>query len=56
MNPQVWVKSGSDLLSAIPEQRLEGIIGMRKDSCYEPSLRTGAEALLPICNLNPQIK
>jgi len=31
-----------DLLSAVREQRLEGIIGKRKDSLYQPGKRTGA--------------
>lgn len=31
-----------DLLSAVREQRLEGIIGKRKDSLYQPGRRSGA--------------
>jgi bifunctional non-homologous end joining protein LigD len=31
-----------DLLSAVREQRLEGIIGKRKDSFYQPGKRSGA--------------
>ena len=31
-----------DLLSAVREQRLEGIIGKRKDSLYQPGKRSGA--------------
>src|SRR6266446_5530175 len=31
-----------ELLSAVREQRLEGIIGKRKDSLYEPGKRSGA--------------
>src|SRR5947208_12825410 len=31
-----------DLLSAVREQRLEGMIGKRKDSHYQPGKRTGA--------------
>ncbi|HZV89188.1 MAG TPA: non-homologous end-joining DNA ligase [Candidatus Binatus sp.] len=31
-----------DLLSAVREQRLEGIIGKRKDSVYQPGKRSGA--------------
>jgi DNA ligase D-like protein (predicted ligase) len=31
-----------DLLSAVSEQRLEGIIGKRKDSLYQPGKRSGA--------------
>jgi DNA ligase D-like protein (predicted ligase) len=32
----------TDLLSAVREQRLEGIIGKRKDSAYQPGKRSGA--------------
>jgi bifunctional non-homologous end joining protein LigD len=32
----------NDLLSAVREQRLEGIIGKRKDSVYQPGKRSGA--------------
>ena len=31
-----------DLLSAVREQRLEGIVGKRKDSLYQPGKRSGA--------------
>src|SRR5690349_3361573 len=31
-----------DLLSAVREQRLEGVIGKRKDSLYQPGKRSGA--------------
>jgi bifunctional non-homologous end joining protein LigD len=31
-----------DLLSAVREQRLEGIVGKRKDSVYQPGKRSGA--------------
>jgi ATP-dependent DNA ligase len=34
-----WIGS---LLSAVREQRLEGIVGKRKDSVYEPGKRSGA--------------
>ena len=34
--------SSADLLAAVREQRLEGIIGKRKDSLYESGKRTGA--------------
>src|SRR5260370_5948141 len=32
----------NDLLAAVREQRLEGIIGKRKDSVYQPGKRSGA--------------
>ena len=32
----------TDLLRAVQEQKLEGIVGKRKDSLYEPGRRTGA--------------
>ena len=31
-----------DLLSAVREQGLEGVIGKRKDSLYQPGKRSGA--------------
>src|SRR5437588_891195 len=34
--------SGNDMLAAVRQQRLEGVIGKRKDSLYEPGKRTGA--------------
>jgi bifunctional non-homologous end joining protein LigD len=34
--------SGNDMLAAVRQQRLEGVIGKRKDSFYEPGKRTGA--------------
>jgi ATP-dependent DNA ligase len=34
--------SATDLLSAVREQGLEGIIGKRKDGLYEPGKRSGA--------------
>ena len=34
--------SAADLLAAVRQQRLEGIIGKRKDSLYESGKRTGA--------------
>src|SRR5882724_5185926 len=34
--------SSTDLLAAVRQQRLEGIIGKRKDSLYESGKRTGA--------------
>jgi len=34
--------SSTDLLAAVREQRLDGIIGKRKDSLYESGKRTGA--------------
>ena len=34
--------SGSDMLAAVRQQQLEGLIGKRKDSLYEPGKRTGA--------------
>jgi DNA ligase D-like protein (predicted ligase) len=34
--------AATDLLSAVREQGLEGIVGKRKDSLYEPEKRTGA--------------
>ncbi len=38
-----YVESGAtELLAAVREQYLEGIIGKRKDSFYEPGKRTGA--------------
>lgn len=32
----------NDLLSAVREQRLEGIVGKQKDSHYQPAKRSGA--------------
>src|SRR4029077_20524663 len=32
----------AELLSAVREQKLEGIVGKRKDSLYEPGARSGA--------------
>jgi len=38
-----YVDTGpKDLLSAVRKQRLEGIIGKRKDSLYQPGKRSGA--------------
>jgi ATP-dependent DNA ligase len=37
--------SASDMLAAIREQRLEGIVGKQMDSLYEPGERTGAWVL-----------
>jgi ATP-dependent DNA ligase len=37
--------SASDMLAAIREQRLEGIVGKQRDSVYEPGKRTGAWVL-----------
>ena len=34
--------SASDMLAAVRQQRLEGVIGKRKDSLYEPRKRTGS--------------
>ena len=34
--------SAAQMLSAVREQRLEGVIGKRRDSMYEPGKRTGA--------------
>jgi DNA ligase D-like protein (predicted ligase) len=34
--------SGNDMLAAVRQQRLEGVIGKRKDSLYEPGKRTGS--------------
>jgi ATP-dependent DNA ligase len=34
--------SAEQMLSAVREQRLEGIVGKRKDSVYEPAKRSGA--------------
>jgi bifunctional non-homologous end joining protein LigD len=34
--------SATDMLNAVREQRLEGVIGKRKDSIYEPGKRSGA--------------
>jgi bifunctional non-homologous end joining protein LigD len=34
--------SAADMLAAIREQRLEGVVGKRMDSVYEPGQRTGA--------------
>ena len=31
-----------DMLAAVRQQQLEGVIGKRKDSLYEPGKRTGA--------------
>ena len=33
---------GSDMLAAVRQQQLEGVIGKRKDSVYQPGKRTGA--------------
>jgi hypothetical protein len=34
--------SGNDMLAAVRQQQLEGVIGKRKDSLYEPGKRTGS--------------
>ena len=34
--------SAEQMLSAVREQRLEGIVGKRRDSVYEPGKRSGA--------------
>jgi ATP-dependent DNA ligase len=34
--------SANDMLAAVRKQQLEGVIGKRKDSLYEPGKRTGA--------------
>src|SRR5437660_9374349 len=34
--------SANDMLAAVRQQQLEGVIGKRKDSPYEPGKRTGA--------------
>jgi ATP-dependent DNA ligase len=34
--------SAEQMLAAVTEQRLEGIVGKRKDSVYEPGKRSGA--------------
>ncbi len=34
--------SASDMLAAVRQQKLEGVIGKRKDSLYEPGKRTGS--------------
>ncbi len=34
--------SASDMLAAVRQQQLEGVIGKRKDSLYEPGKRTGS--------------
>ncbi len=34
--------SGTNMLAAVRQQQLEGVIGKRKDSFYEPGKRTGA--------------
>jgi ATP-dependent DNA ligase len=34
--------SATDMLTAVRQQQLEGVIGKRKDSLYEPGKRTGA--------------
>jgi DNA ligase D-like protein (predicted ligase) len=34
--------SASDMLAAVRQQQLEGVIGKRKDSLYQPGKRTGA--------------
>jgi bifunctional non-homologous end joining protein LigD len=34
--------SATDMLAAVRQQQLEGVIGKRKDSLYEPGKRTGA--------------
>lgn len=35
-------KSAADMLRAVREQRLEGVVAKRRDSLYEPGKRTGA--------------
>src|SRR5215468_4769865 len=38
-----YIKASADqMLAAVKQQRLEGIVGKRKDSPYEPGKRTGA--------------
>jgi ATP-dependent DNA ligase len=44
---RIWISdyveaSAPDMLHAVREQRLEGIIGKRRDSVYEPGKRSGA--------------
>jgi bifunctional non-homologous end joining protein LigD len=34
--------SANDMLEAVRQQQLEGVIGKRKDSLYEPGKRTGS--------------
>ena len=34
--------SANDMLAAVRQQQLEGVIGKRKDSLYEPGKRSGA--------------
>jgi ATP-dependent DNA ligase len=34
--------SPADIISAVREQRLEGVVAKRKDSLYEPGKRTGS--------------
>jgi ATP-dependent DNA ligase len=34
--------SGNDMLAAVRQQQLEGVIGKRKDSLYQPGKRTGS--------------
>jgi ATP-dependent DNA ligase len=44
--------SASDMLAAIREQRLEGIVGKRMNSVYEPGKRTGAWIVFNPVHLN----
>src|SRR5438477_7628833 len=37
-----FVASANDMLAAVRQQQLEGVIGKRKDSFYQPGKRTGA--------------
>jgi DNA ligase D-like protein (predicted ligase) len=37
-----FASSGKDMLSAVRQQQLEGVIGKRRDSLYEPGKRTGS--------------
>ena len=34
--------SATDMLAAVRQQQLEGVVGKRKDSFYEPGKRTGS--------------
>lgn len=38
--PPAWHGSGADVLAASQQQRLEGVVAKRADSCYEPGRRS----------------
>src|SRR5256885_1956551 len=40
--------SGNDMLAAVRQQQLEGVVGKRKDSLYQPGKRTGSWIKYPV--------